>query len=339
MVDPDYDLFAAIVATGSISAAARRLAISPPMASKRLARLERRLGTQLVHRSTRRLALTQAGAAFHDDVVAILAAVAAAEARVSGHQRDVRGPLRLSGPTSFGRLHLAPHLGLFLDAYPGVDLRFDLSDGFSDLIADRIDVAVRIAPAIDSGLTAHRLGTSRRILCAAPAYLAAHGHPNGIAALADHRLLAADGQLPWRLEGPDGPVIVDRRSHVGTNSSEVVRELTLAGVGIALRSLWDVDHDIAAGRLARVLVDHEGSVDVGIYAVHPAAGLIPPAVTALVDWLRALYAAPAPWERAAQSSGFRQEGLSRPRSRWQDAIRSDGRTPDIGWEQGNAEDL
>lgn len=296
MLDPDYDLFAAIIAAGSISGGARRLAISPPMASKRLARLEQRLGTQLVHRSTRRLALTEAGLMFHEDVRAILSAVAAAEARIAGRRSIVRGVLRVSAPTSFGRLHLAPHLKGFLDAFPDVDLRLDLSDGFTDLVAGRIDVAIRIAPAIDPALTAHRLGGSRRILCAAPVYLAAHGDPATVAALAGHRLLAADGQMPWRLDGPAGPVTVTGRSHVGTDSSEVVRELTLAGVGIALRSLWDVDRDIAAGRLARVLADHAGSIAVGIYAVHPTAEIVPAAVTALIGWLRSLYGAPAPWE-------------------------------------------
>lgn len=296
MIDPDYALFVEVVEGGSLSAAARRLRISPAMVSKRLARLEARLGVRLVHRTTRRLALTPAGQGFHEDVVAILAAIRVAEARLAGEDGGVAGALRVSAPTSFGRLHVAPYLGAFLDAYPRIDLQLDLSDGFVDLVADRIDLAIRIAPAIGPGMAAHRLGTSRRILCAAPAYLDRHGAPPAIARLAGHRLLAATDQLPWRLDGPGGPVTVNGRSHVRTNSSEVVRELAIAGVGIALRSLWDVGRDLVEGRLVRVLPDHEGSADVGIYAVHPRAAQVPAPVTALVDHLRAIYVPVAPWE-------------------------------------------
>lgn len=289
-MDPDYELFAEVVEGGSLSAAARRLRISPAMVSKRLARLEARLGARLVHRTTRRLSLTHAGQAFHDDVVAILAAIQAAEARISGEQGGAAGNLRISAPTSFGRLHVAPHLKGFLDAYPRIDLQFDLSDDFIDLIAARIDLAIRIAPSIGPGLVGHRLATSPRLLCAATSYLDAHGMPATIGELDRHRLLAATGQLPWRLQGPDGPVLVNGESYVRTNSSEIVRELAVAGVGIALRSLWDVGHDIAEGRLLPILRDYEGSSDVGIYAVHPRAPLVPAAVSAFVDYMKMIYA-------------------------------------------------
>jgi DNA-binding transcriptional LysR family regulator len=295
-MDGDYALFAEVVEAGSLSAAGRRLRISPAMVSKRLARLENRLGARLVHRTTRRLSLTDAGQAFYEDVTTILAAVRAAETRVSGRERTAAGSLRISAPTSFGRLHVAPHLKGFLDAYPRIDLHLDLSDDFIDLIAERIDLAVRIAPEIGPGLSAHRLATSRRILCAAPAYLAEKGEPGRIEDLPRHRLLAATGQLPWRLEGPDGPTIAEGRSYVRTNSSEVVRELTVAGVGISLRSLWDVGRDIAEGRLQRILPAYEGSADVGIYAVHPRAALVPATVSAFIAYMQEIYASPAPWE-------------------------------------------
>jgi DNA-binding transcriptional LysR family regulator len=294
MIDRDYELFAAVVDAGSLSAAGRRLHISPAMVSKRLAHLETRLGARLIHRTTRRLSLTEAGNRFHTDVVAILAASREAEARISGQEKDMSGSLRISAPTSFGRLYVAPHLGGFLDAHPRVSVELDLSDGFSDLISERIDVAIRISGAIPRSLVANRLGDSPRVLCAAPGYLARHGRPARVAELADHHLLAAVGQLPWRLEGPTGAVTVDGISRVRTNSSEVVRELTLAGAGVALRSLWDVDHDIAKGRLVRVLPEHAGVSDAGIYAVYPRAPLVPATVTAFVDHLKAHWS-PPPW--------------------------------------------
>ena len=297
MAPSDYRLFAAIVAEGSLAAAGRRLGISAPMASKRLARLEARLGARLVHRTTRTLALTERGVRFHADVLAILAAIADAERRAAGRPDRPAGPLRITAPTSFGRLHVAPQLGAFLDRHPAIAVTLNLSDGFTDLLAERTDLAIRITAAVDPGLVAERLGTSRRILCAAPAYLAAHGMPATVRDLARHRLLAAEGQLPWRLSGPARPVVVDGVSTVRTNSSEVVRELALAGVGIALRSLWDVGPDLAAGRLLRLLPDHAGSADVGIYAVQPRAALVPAAVTAFVAHLRTTFLPVPPWDR------------------------------------------
>ena len=174
-MEREYGLFAEIVEAGSLSAAARRLRISSAMVSKRLAQLEARLGTRLIHRTTRRLELTEAGTLFHADVVAILGAVRAAEARVSGHEKEIAGVLRISAPTSFGRLYVAPHLKPFLDSHPGLVVQLDLSDAFSDLVGERIDVAIRVAATVSPTLTAHRLSASPRILCAAPSYLAAHG--------------------------------------------------------------------------------------------------------------------------------------------------------------------
>ena len=140
-MDQDYALFAAVIDSGSLSAAGRRLHLSPAMVSKRLRRLEERLGARLINRTTRRLSPTAAGQAFHHDVSAILAAAAAAEARVSGLTAAPAGPLRISAPTSFGRLHIAPHLSRFLDRYPRVEVELQLEDGFVDLIGARIDLA------------------------------------------------------------------------------------------------------------------------------------------------------------------------------------------------------
>lgn len=296
-LDRDYDLFARIVEAGSLSAAGRTLRLSPAMVSKRLARLEARLGAQLIRRTTRRLELTAIGARFHADVLAILAAAEEAEGRLAGRILGPAGSLRISAPTSFGRLHVAPLVAPFVADFPRVAVELDLSDGFTDLLGERIDLAIRITAIVARGYAAERLATSRRILCAAPAYLAAHGAPARIADLARHRLLAARGQLPWRLVRAGRPVGVAGESVVGTNSSEVVRELALAGAGIALRSLWDIGPDLAAGRLVRVLANHEGSSDVGIHALQPRTSLVPASVTEFVARLRASFQPVPPWER------------------------------------------
>jgi len=295
MMDPDVALFAHVVEAGSLSAAARERGISPAMVSKRIARLEARLGVQLLHRTTRRMETTARGELFYRDVTAILSAIGAAEARVSDRDLTPQGALRVSAPTSFGRLHIAPRLKPFLDAYPMIELELLLSDDFVDVAREGIDLAIRITPAVAAELEAHRLGDSRRVLCAAPAYLAEAGVPTSVASLAGHRLLAASGQLPWRLTGPDGDVTIDGTSHVRTNSSEVARELVLSGVGIALRSLWDVGEQLASGALVRVLPMLEGSADVGIYAVHPR-GRLSSGGRALLDYLGTLWSPMAPWD-------------------------------------------
>ena len=294
-MDADYALFAKVVEAGSLSAAGRSLSISPGMVSKRLARVEARLGVRLLHRTTRKLALTEAGERFHADVVAILHAVREAENRLTGVRDEPSGVLRVSAPTSFGRLHVAPYLHAFIDTHPRVDLELDLTDENADLFSGRIDLAVRIAADIPTSLEAHRLGESRRLLCASPSYLDRHGVPDTVAALAHHSLLAATGQMPWRLVNGTRRHTVEGRSHIRTNSSEIVRELAITGVGIALRSFWDVGDALATGRLVPVLPGWGGSSGLGIHAVHPRAPSVPAAVTAFVDFLKRSLE-PAPWD-------------------------------------------
>lgn len=289
-IDPDHGLFVAILDSGSIAATARAWSLSPAMVSKRLARLEARLGVRLIERTTRRLHATQVGAQLHGDLTQILTALSAAEARVTGAAAAPAGPLRIAAPTSFARLHIAPHLGDFLHAYPAIALELTLSDGYVDLTAERIDCAIRITADPPAGYVARRLAGNQRVVCASPAYLAEHGTPSSPATLAGHRLLAAEGQLPWTLLRPARRAVVEGVSHVRTDSSEIVRELALAGVGIAFRSLWDVGKALADGRLVRILPDWEGASDLAIHALH--GGQPRPAVTAFVDFLAARLSPP-----------------------------------------------
>ncbi|WP_119184642.1 LysR family transcriptional regulator [Sphingomonas turrisvirgatae] len=292
-MDPDYALFASVVEAGNLSAAGRMLGMSPGQVSKRLARLEARLGVRLAHRTTRALTLTEQGAAFHAEIADVLARLRAAEARLMGSRDVPAGRLKGTAPTSFGRLHVAPHLDAFLRAWPEVQLEIELSDGFADIIAARIDVAIRITATPDPRLAAQRLATSARILCAAPDYLSAWGEPRSVNELARHRLLAADGQLPWLLSAGGRRVTVAGTSHVRTNSSELVRELAVSGVGIALRSLWDVAELIRDGRLVRVLPQLAGSDDVAIYAMHAPAPALTAAAARFVEHMQVALARPA----------------------------------------------
>ena len=291
----DLDIFARIVAARSMSAAGRDLGLSPAVISKRMRRLEERLGVRLLQRTTRQLALTEAGKGFHERVVAILAAVEEAEAWASSGAAEARGLLRVSAPTSFGRMHIAPHVKRFLDAEPHVSVELALSDGFVDVVGEGFDLAIRIADLSDSSLIAKKLAPNHRLLVATPGYLAAHGTPATLADLAAHTLLV-HGTPEWRLEGPDGPETVRIASPLRTNSSEVVREAVIAGAGIALRSTWDVGPELQTGALVRDLPAWRSSSRVAIHAVYPSRRHLEQKTRAFIAFLEGLYGATPYWD-------------------------------------------
>ncbi|MFB2549572.1 LysR family transcriptional regulator [Ensifer soli] len=293
----DLEIFARVVSTGSMSAAARALGYSPAVISKRIRRLEERLGTRLLQRTTRQISLTEAGQGFHERVLAILAGVEEAESFASGRSGQVQGRLRISAPASFGHRHIAPSLPAFLEANPGLVVNIVLSDAFTDIVAEGFDLAIRIGELSDSSLVARRLAGVRRVLCAAPAYLSRHGTPSGIADLDAHHCIPQHNGDPWKLEGPDGPFVYRPQGRILTNSSEAVREVTLAGAGIALRSTWDVGADIRDGRLVRVLTDWEGSRSLAVSAVYPSRQFLPAKVRLFIDHLAELYGPVPEWER------------------------------------------
>lgn len=295
-MDEDYALFARIVESGSLSGAGREMRLSPAMVSKRLARLEERLGTRLIYRTTRRLSTTDVGQAFYEDVAAILAASRAAEAKVAGRADAPAGRLRVSAPTSFGRMHIAPFIAGFIEKYPAVDLELLLTDDFSDIMRDRIDVAIRITSQIDAAFSSDLLAPNHRILCAAPSYLDKHGEPKRLEDLSKHHLLAASNQTHWRLQSARGHKTRDVDSRVATNSSEVIRELAIGGLGIALRSSWDIFNELKAGALVRILPEWSGATDVGLYAVRPNAPLPPVNVRALIQYLKDVYGETPYWD-------------------------------------------
>ena len=291
----DLDVFAHVVTAKSMSAAGRQLKLSPAVISKRIRRLEERLGVRLLQRTTRQLSLTEAGQGFYERVVSILSSIEDAEAWVASGTGQARGTLRVSAPTSFGRMHIAPHLKPFLDANPLVGVDLILTDAFVDIIGEGFDLAVRIADLQDSSLVAKRLAPNHRVLCASPGYLAARGVPDSIEALARHTLIAHNADQ-WRLDGPSGPVNVRVGGPLRTNSSEVVREALLAGLGIALRSTWDVGPELKSGALLRVLPEYSVGKRVAVHAVYPSRRHMEQKVRVFVDYLAELYGATPYWD-------------------------------------------
>ncbi|WP_338578262.1 LysR family transcriptional regulator [Brevundimonas olei] len=292
----EYEIFVRALEEGSLSAAARRLDLSPAVASRRLARLEDRLGVRLIERTSRRLAPTEAGRLVYDRAAQLLEGVEDLEAVVSRRTTQARGLLRVSAPTSFGRRRLAPLLQPFLAAQPRLTLELNLTDAFVDLMAENVDVAVRIGGYEAADPLMHRLAPNRRVLCASPAYLAEHGAPESLDDLRRHAQLAAENQSTWRLEGPEGAVVFRARSRVRTNSSEVARELALAGVGVALRSTWDVGDELRDGRLQVVLPQYAGSSDVAIFALTAGRARAETRVRAFIDFLSGLYGDVPEWD-------------------------------------------
>lgn len=294
----DLEIFARVVSAGSLSSAGRELGLSPAVVSKRLRKLEDRLGTRLLQRTTRQTALTEAGQGFYERVVAILAAIEEAEAFVMRRSTLPRGTLKVSAPTSFGRMHIAPHLPAFMRANPDLAINLVLSDEFADIVGDGFDLAIRIAELSDSSLVARRLAPVKRFLVAAPEYVREHGEPATVADLKEHACLPAHNNEPWRLHGPEGPIVVRPDGPLQTNSSEVLREAVLSGGGIALRSTWDIGPEIAAGRLVRVLPDYAASKAVAVHAVYPSRRFLPAKVRLFIDYLAQLYSPVPYWDRA-----------------------------------------
>lgn len=313
----DLEIFSQVVTAGSMSAAGRELGLSPAVVSKRLRRLEDRLGTRLLQRTTRQISLTEAGHGFHERVVAILAGIEDAEAFVSRRSALARGTLKVTAPTSFGRLHIAPFINAFMEANPNLSINLVLSDDMVDIVGDGFDVAVRIGELSDSSLVARKLAPVRRILCATPGYIAKHGMPNSFDDLSQHICIPPHNNDPWRLDGPDGILTYRPTGPLQTNSSEVIRECVIGGLGIGLRSTWDIGPELAAGDLVQVLPEYEGSRNVALHAVYASRRFLPAKVRVFIDYLAELYG-PSPYWDKQQTNGSGHHAMRPPRANSQD---------------------
>jgi len=306
----DMEIFSRVVTAGSMSAAGREMALSPAVVSKRIRRLEERLGARLLQRTTRQIALTEEGQGYYERVVAILASIEEAESYVSRRNSKPRGTLKISAPTSFGRIHIAPYINKFMQLNPDLNLSLILSDDFVDIVGEGFDVAVRIAELENSSLIARRLADNHRVICAAPDYLERHGIPRSLEDLGRHNCLFATNQDNWRLEGAEGPFVLRVHGNLQTNSSEVVRECLISGLGIALRSTWDVGEQLQSGDLKIVLPQYRASRRVGVYAVYPSRRFLPVKVRAFIDFLADLYGPEPYWDRGLNLDDLTQENVA-----------------------------
>ena len=293
----EYEGFSRVAATGSFTAAAQQLDLTPSAVSKQVRSLEERLGVRLLNRTTRRVSLTAEGRDLHERLREVLTDAAEAEREVTQRQGALRGRLRIGAPMDFGRAHLAAPLAAFAAAHPELSLEVDFADRFVDVVDEGFDVVVRIGDLSDSSLIARRLAPCRRVLCGAPAYFAEHGRPTTPRDLAAHHKIAYayDTERSWRFRGERGSERVRVPIRHRTNNGHMVRALVEAGQGIALLPTFLVADALRAGRLETVLTDALAG-DLWIHAVYPHRRLLATRVRRLVDHLAGHCGAEPYWD-------------------------------------------
>ncbi|ABC24270.1 LysR family transcriptional regulator [Rhodospirillum rubrum] len=278
-------VFVTAAAAGSLSAAARRLAITPMTATRRLAGLERVLGLRLMQRTTRAVSLTPEGEAFLPYAQAMVESEAAGRAMLRSAAIGVSGLLRVTTPAAFGRKIIAPLIPGLLRAHPELRIDLDLNDAVVDIVATGADLAIRIAVLRDSALIAHKVAASPRVLCAAPAYLAERGTPRLLADLAGHDCLTQTGTTHWPFQADRRDLKARVNGRFSANGIEALHGACLGGAGIALLALWNVGDDLAAGRLVRITLEDAAALDLSIWAVYPSARFVLPKLRVFIQAL------------------------------------------------------
>jgi DNA-binding transcriptional LysR family regulator len=292
------ETFVAVVARGSLSAAALAEGVAPAVIARRIDALEARLGVKLLVRTTRRITLTFEGSAFLEDTQRILNEVANAEASVSLGGIKASGHVRVTAPAGFGRRHVAPLIAPFVAANRDVSVSLELSDRLADIVNDGFDLAIRIGQLDDSSLVGVTLAQNQRVVVASPSYLQAHGTPTTPEDLAGHNCLAfgsyGNQARGWLLQVDGRQVPVRVGGNMECNDGAVLHDWALAGHGLAWRSMWEVAEDLAAGRLQTVLDEFAAPVN-AIHAVFPQRRHLPLRVRMFVDYLKNTYGNPDYW--------------------------------------------
>ncbi|MDC8785739.1 LysR family transcriptional regulator [Roseateles koreensis] len=290
--------FVSVATRGSLTAAAQLEGVAPAVMGRRIDALESRLGVKLLLRTTRRITLTHEGSAFLEDCQRLLIEFANAESSVSAGGVKASGFLRVTAPAGFGRRHVAPLVPEFLAAHPEVSVSLNLSDRVVDIAGEGYDCAVRVGDLPDSSLVSVRLADNRRLCVATPAYLKRAGMPQHPSELSRHAclMLSSDASQTrgWAFN-IDGEITHLRPTgRLDCSDGQVLRDWCLRGLGLAWRSTWEVEQDIAAGRLQTVLEDFAAPPN-GIYALVPQRKHLPLRVRLWVDFLKLSYARPDYW--------------------------------------------
>ena len=302
-----FESFVSVATRGSLTAAARAEGVAPAIMGRRLDALEERLGVKLLIRTTRRITLTHEGSAFLEDCQRLLSDVANAEASVSAGGAKASGHLRITAPAGFGRRHVAPLVPRFLAQHPDVTISLNLSDRVVDLAGEGFDCAVRVGDLPDSSLVSVRIADNRRLCVATPDYLHRHGTPRHPSELAQHDCLTLSSEASqtrgWAFRMPaesGGTEVVYLKpgGPLDCSDGQVLHDWCLAGHGIAWRSTWEVEGEVATGQLVAVLEDYAAPPN-GIYVLFPQRKHLPLRVRLWIEHLRHHYEQPQFWKTGA----------------------------------------
>ena len=285
---PDLAFFVLLAKLGSMSATARELGVTPPAVTKRLSLMEQKLGVRLVNRTTRRLSLTNEGEAYLAQSTRILHQIREMEESISSGRAAPKGLLRVNATPGFGRTHIAPVVSRFAHAYPEVEVELHLTDRPISLVEEAFDLAIRFGELPDTRLTARKLMTNKRFLCASPAYLKKAGEPQTPAELHQHRCILHrqndDVYGTWRLQKGKAVELVKVRGAVSSNDGDIVMNWALVGHGIVQRSEWDVAKYLESGRLKEIMKDYR-LPDADLYLYYLSRSNLPAKVRAFIDFL------------------------------------------------------
>ncbi|MBO9122410.1 MULTISPECIES: LysR substrate-binding domain-containing protein [unclassified Rhizobium] len=289
--------FVSVVESGSVSEAARRLRLSKSVVSERLAELERSLGGMLLHRTTRKLTLTEDGTAFLERAARIVREIEDATAEMAERRGTLSGPLRIAAPVTFGRMHLGPALYPFLAKHPEIQLVLDIDDRRVDVSSEGYDAIVRNGPIVDSRLVVWKLSRSRRLLVASPDYLERHGTPKTLNDLDGHKgiFYTNRGVSDWRFQTPDGAIVVRASQVLGMNNGDMIRDAAVAGLGIALLPAFIAGPAVSEGLLSEIDVGYKPEAEF-IYMAHPEGRNPSAKLRAVADHLRKTFGDPPYWD-------------------------------------------
>lgn len=290
-------LFVRIAVTQNISMAGSELGLSPPVASMHINKLEDALGVRLIHRTTRKVSLTEEGREFLPHAEEVLNAVDRAKASVGAGSFTPQGTIRVAAPSSFARMHIVPALKGFIERYPSLKVDLRQSDSIVDMVEGGFDIAIRNAALIDSTLIARKLTRDQRIICASPDYIKEYGEPTTPKDLLNHQCINLIGIDTWTFNTPDGIQKIKAKGAIRTDNGESTRDACIAGAGLTLCSIWCAYEALKEGTLLQVLADYPIESDTAVWAVYPSSRLVAPKVRAFIDYFKEYYGDVPYWEQ------------------------------------------
>lgn len=290
-------LFVRIANTNNISLAGRELNLSPAVASAYISKLEDSLGVRLIHRTTRKVSLTEEGEAFLPHAEEVLATLETARASVGAGSLVPQGTLRITAPASFGRMHIVPALKSFTQKYPDLTIDCRFSDAIVDLVEGGFDIAIRDAALKDSNLIARKLATDSRIVCASPEYIAKNGLPKTPQDLVNHHTINLAGVESWAFKAEQNTLNIKTKGALRFDNGEAVRDACAMGLGVTISSNWCSYEHLNDGRLVEILKDYPLVANTAIWAVYPSNRLLAPKVRAFIDHFIEYFGETPYWEK------------------------------------------